>query len=76
MICTIFVFFAGYKNVNIRNFTTSWKDGLAFVSLIHKHRPDLVNFNELDRDEPKKNLTLAFDVAEKQLGIPRFVKSS
>lgn len=59
----------GYKNVNVTNFSTSWKDGLAFAALIHKHRPDVIQYDKLIKEEPIKNLNVAFDTAERQLGI-------
>ncbi|KAK9533937.1 hypothetical protein VZT92_009024 [Zoarces viviparus] len=64
---------AGYPNVNIRNFTTSWKDGMAFNALIHKHRPDLVEYNSLTRSNPSHNLQSAFNVAEQQLGVTKLL---
>ncbi|KAF5404634.1 Spectrin beta [Paragonimus heterotremus] len=62
---------AGYRYVDVQNFTTSWRDGLAFNALIHKHRPDLVNFDSLSPDTPLQNLESAFLTAEKKLGITR-----
>uniref|UniRef100_A0AAR2LTX6 Spectrin beta chain n=1 Tax=Pygocentrus nattereri TaxID=42514 RepID=A0AAR2LTX6_PYGNA len=64
---------AGYPNVNITNFTTSWKDGLAFNALIHKHRPDLVDYGNLQRSNPTHNLQQAFNVAERQLGVTKLL---
>ncbi|XP_045479704.1 spectrin beta chain isoform X5 [Harmonia axyridis] len=60
---------AGYHNVNVRNFTTSWRDGLAFNALIHKHRPDLIQFEKLSKATPIQNLNNAFNVAEDKLGL-------
>ncbi|XP_071041629.1 spectrin beta chain [Parasteatoda tepidariorum] len=60
---------AGYPNVNVRNFTTSWRDGLAFNALIHKHRPDLVQYDKLSRSNAIYNLNHAFTVAEQRLGL-------
>jgi Ca2+-binding EF-hand superfamily protein len=65
---------APYKNVNVQNFHMSWKDGLAFCGLIHRHRPDLIpDWNALRRDDPITNLNLAFDLAEKHLDIPKML---
>ena len=64
---------APYKNVNVQNFHLSWKDGLAFCALIHRHRPDLLDYNKLSKDNPLDNLNLAFDIAEKHLNIPRML---
>ena len=62
-----------YSNVNVTNFHTSFQDGLAFCALIHRHRPELIDFHNLDESNREANLNLAFDVAEKHLDIPRML---
>ncbi|XP_055703671.1 spectrin beta chain isoform X3 [Phlebotomus papatasi] len=64
---------AGYQNVNVRNFTTSWRDGLAFNAIIHKHRPDLIQFDKLSKTNPMHNLNNAFNVAEDKLGLTKLL---
>ena len=58
----------GYKGVNVTNFSTSWTSGLAFNAIIHRHRPDLLNYDALNPADKIGNLQKAFDVAE-SLGI-------
>jgi len=67
---------AGYRDIDppgIKNFKNDWKNGLAFCALIHRHRPDLIDYDSLNPKNDAQNLELAFDVAEKQLGIPRLL---
>lgn len=61
---------SGYDNVDVQNFTTSLKDGLAFCAIIHHYYPNEIPFSELKPSEIEKNLQLAFDVAEKFGVVP------
>uniref|UniRef100_A0A672YTK8 F-actin monooxygenase n=1 Tax=Sphaeramia orbicularis TaxID=375764 RepID=A0A672YTK8_9TELE len=59
----------GYRDVSVNDLTTSWKNGLALCALIHSYRPDLIDFESLDKAAVEENTQLAFDVAEREFGI-------
>jgi len=59
-----------YENVNILNMDGSWQDGLAFCALIHHFRPSLIDFHNLKQENILENNTLAYTIAEEELGIP------
>ncbi|XP_053521459.1 F-actin-monooxygenase MICAL3 isoform X1 [Artibeus jamaicensis] len=59
----------GYAGVSVTDLTVSWKSGLALCALLHRYRPDLIDFDSLEEQNVEKNNQLAFDIAEKELGI-------
>ncbi|KAJ5073097.1 spectrin beta chain [Anaeramoeba ignava] len=64
----------GYANVDVHDFTTSWKDGLAFAAIIHRYSPSSIDFDSLDPKNIKENLEIAFQAAKK-IGIEQLLES-
>ncbi|KAL6098828.1 ehbp1l1 [Pungitius sinensis] len=65
----------GYRGVKVTNFSTSWRNGLAFCSILHHFHPDKVDFDQLHSNDIKLNNKKAFDGFE-ALGISRLLEPS
>ncbi|XP_058880424.1 EH domain-binding protein 1-like isoform X5 [Acipenser ruthenus] len=64
-----------YRGVKITNFTTSWRNGLAFCALFHHFRPDLLDYKSLNPQDIKENNKRAYD-GFASLGISRLLEPS
>ncbi|CAD5112049.1 DgyrCDS1295 [Dimorphilus gyrociliatus] len=67
----------GYEKygVNVKNFTTSFKNGMAFCAMIHNYGPDLINMEELNPDDVFYNNHLAFTVGFTHFNIPQYLEA-
>ncbi|XP_017276862.1 EH domain-binding protein 1 isoform X16 [Kryptolebias marmoratus] len=64
-----------YNGVKVTNFSTSWRNGLAFCAILHHFHPDKINFDQLEPHEIKLNNKKAFDGFE-SLGVSRLLEPS
>ncbi|XP_015229418.1 PREDICTED: EH domain-binding protein 1-like protein 1 isoform X2 [Cyprinodon variegatus] len=64
-----------YQGVKVTNFSTSWRNGLAFCAILHHFHPDKIDFEHLDSHDIKLNNKKAFDGFE-ALGISRLLEPS
>ncbi|XP_055082339.1 titin homolog isoform X3 [Periophthalmus magnuspinnatus] len=62
-----------YRGVRVTNFSTSWRNGLAFCGILHHFHPEKIDFNQLDPHDIKGNNKKAFDGFE-SLGISRLLE--
>ncbi|XP_078536120.1 cytospin-B isoform X2 [Lissotriton helveticus] len=54
----------GYPNIDITNFSSSWSDGLAFCAILHTYLPAHIPYQDLNGQDKRRNLLLAFQAAE------------
>ncbi|XP_030579801.1 F-actin-monooxygenase MICAL2 isoform X3 [Archocentrus centrarchus] len=64
-----------YRNVIITDLTSSWKNGIALCALIHRFKPQLIDFDSLNEEDHVANLQLAFDISEREFGIRPFTSA-
>lgn len=67
------MFVSQIDGLEVRDFTSSWRDGLVFNALIHSLRPDIVDLRRVTRMDVRERLENAFNIAEQYLGIPRLI---
>ncbi|XP_023339664.1 dystonin isoform X21 [Eurytemora carolleeae] len=62
-----------YPGVHVTDFTQSWRDGLAFNAIIHRNRPDLVDWRQVERRQVRERIDLAFHVMDREYGVTRLL---
>jgi len=68
----------GYKDIQIESYKHSFRSGLPFLALVEKfiENKDILNYDNFTKENQNENLGVAFDLAEKHLGIPRLLEPS
>ncbi|VDL93908.1 unnamed protein product, partial [Schistocephalus solidus] len=65
----------GYPGVEIKNFANSWRDGRAFLAILHRYKPTFFDYSSAARLPPQEALEFAFTIAEEKYGITRLIYS-
>lgn len=61
---------AGYEGVKVKDFSGSFKSGLAFLALLHKYRPAVIPYDELrEAGDARRNLEIAFTAGRDFFGV-------
>uniref|UniRef100_A0A8C9AHQ9 Spectrin repeat containing nuclear envelope protein 2 n=1 Tax=Prolemur simus TaxID=1328070 RepID=A0A8C9AHQ9_PROSS len=65
---------ATHESVSVTDFKSSWRNGMAFLAVIHALRPDLIDMRTMKHRSNKDNLKEAFRIAEQELKIPKMLE--
>jgi actinin alpha len=62
--------------IKVENWKNGFKDGLALCAIIHKHRPQLLNYEALNKSDATANLEAAMDAAEKYFQLEKYLTAA
>ncbi|XP_044915977.1 nesprin-2 isoform X3 [Felis catus] len=62
------------ESVSVTDFKSSWRNGMAFLAVIHALRPDLIDMKTVKHRSNKDNLKEAFGIAEREFKIPKLLE--
>uniref|UniRef100_A0A3B5LVK8 F-actin monooxygenase n=1 Tax=Xiphophorus couchianus TaxID=32473 RepID=A0A3B5LVK8_9TELE len=65
----------GYRNVSITDLASSWRSGIALCALLHRFKPQLIDFDSLNEEDHTANLQQAFDISDREFGIRPFTSA-
>jgi len=67
---------SGYRDVSIESYKYSFRDGMAFLALCDKYldgKKEVLDYEKFQKENSVSNLSFAFEVAEKHLGVPKLL---
>lgn len=62
-----------YPGVNITDFTSSWRDGLGFSALLHRNRPDLIDWRNIREVNGRDRLEKVFNVMSNEYNVAKLL---
>ena len=57
-------------NYLFNGFLFFFQDGRVLCAIIHRYRPDMIDFENLSPENIEENNQLAFDILEREFGVP------
>ena len=57
--------------IEVKDFSKTWRNGIAFCTIMHRFRPDAFNLEALDPRNGMENMELALSTAENHFGVDR-----
>lgn len=63
-----------YPGVHVNDLTLSFRDGLAFSAIVHRNRPELIEWKNVRNQKPRERLDIVFNTLEKECNVGKLLE--